>query len=170
MDHVAGGEPAIPARTRPSPTSGRKGTYAQVTTNNPVDQHVGRRIRERRLFLGLSRAALAQQIGVTAQQYDKYESAKNRLSASRLFDVANCLKVSVSHFFEQMSEEVCNSSPARILVSEPARGTDLPAMTGYEGRQTQELIRNWQELPKHARNRVVDLLRSMVALSAGGDR
>lgn len=158
--------PAASARVKMVSTTGRKGTYEHVTTNNPVDQHVGRKVRERRLLLGLSQSAVAQQIGVTGQQYQKYEKGENRISASRLFDVANCLKVPVSHFFDDMSDQTRDSSPAHILGGAPAIELDLPATTGYARRQTLELLRLWQQLPDHARGRVVDLVRSMVDLSS----
>lgn len=160
-----GDEPPAAARVKATPTSGRKGTYEHVTTNNPVDQHVGRKVRERRLLLGLSQSAVAQQIGVTGQQYQKYEKGENRISASRLFDVANCLKVPVSHFFDDMSDETRDASPAHILAGAPPLDIELPATTGYARRQTLELLRLWQQLPDHARGRVVDLVRSMVDLS-----
>ncbi|MEQ8817629.1 MAG: helix-turn-helix transcriptional regulator [Thalassobaculum sp.] len=138
-----------------------------MTTNNPVDQHVGRRVRERRLALGLSQSAIAQQIGVTGQQYQKYEKGENRISASRLFDLANCLRVPVSHFFDEMADETRVASPAHMLSSEPIAEFDAPiTANSYERRQTHELLRLWQQLPDHARGRVVDLVRSMVDLSS----
>lgn len=151
---------------RPVSTGGRKGTYEHVTTNNPVDQHVGRRVRERRLLLGLSQNAVAQQIGVTGQQYQKYEKGENRISASRLFDLANTLKVPVSHFFDDMADATKGSSPAHILSGAPAIDVDIPVTPSYARRQTLELLRLWQQLPDHARGRVVDLVRSMVDLSS----
>lgn len=151
----------------PVSTTGRKGTYEHVTTNNPVDQHVGRRVRERRLALGLSQSAVAQQIGVTGQQYQKYEKGENRISASRLFDLANCLRIPVSYFFEEMTDETREASPAGMLTGTPLPEPEAPAQaTSYERRQTMEMLRLWQQLPDHARGRVVDLIRSMVELAA----
>ncbi|MGE5505370.1 MAG: helix-turn-helix domain-containing protein [Actinomycetota bacterium] len=65
-----------------------------------IDEHVGRRIRERRIMLGLSQQALASLIGVTYQQAHKYERGINRLSASRLFDISVALGVDISFFFD----------------------------------------------------------------------
>lgn len=65
-----------------------------------VDHHVGARIRERRTMLGLSQQQLAKMIGVTYQQAHKYERGLNRISAGRLFEIAQVLDVPVSYFFE----------------------------------------------------------------------
>ena len=65
-----------------------------------VDHHVGARIRERRTTLGLSQQQLAKMIGVTYQQAHKYERGLNRISAGRLFEIAQVLDVPVSYFFE----------------------------------------------------------------------
>ena len=64
-----------------------------------VDQLVGRRMRERRLMLGLSQQQLAELIGVTYQQAHKYEAGVNRISAGRLYQIAQALGVDISYFF-----------------------------------------------------------------------
>jgi len=156
--------PGVPGGGLVSVTN-RKGMYEQVTTNNPVDQHVGRRMRERRLVLGLSLSEIAKQLGVTGQQYQKYEKGLNRVSASRLFDLTKCLKVPVSHFFENMTEETEEASPAKMLSGAPTIDAEPPVTSSYEQIQTQELLRMWQQLPEHAQARVVDLVRSMVDLT-----
>jgi len=70
-----------------------------------ADRHVGARIRERRLMLGLSQQQLASMIGVTYQQAHKYERGLNRISAGRLFEIALVLAVPVSWFFEGLQED-----------------------------------------------------------------
>jgi transcriptional regulator with XRE-family HTH domain len=70
-----------------------------------VDRHVGARIRERRLMLGITQEELANLIGVTYQQEHKYESGVNRVSAGRLFDIAQALGVDVAYFFEGVGEQ-----------------------------------------------------------------
>ncbi len=77
-----------------------------------ADRHVGLRIRERRIMLGLSQQQLAQMIGVTYQQAHKYERGLNRISAGRLYDIARVLSVPISWFFEGMVDE-----PAAVEVS-----------------------------------------------------
>ncbi|MCH8237583.1 MAG: helix-turn-helix transcriptional regulator [Proteobacteria bacterium] len=71
-----------------------------VNRATATDRHVGNRIRERRVMLGLSQQQMAEMIGVTYQQAHKYERGINRISAGRLFEIAQVLGVSVGHFFE----------------------------------------------------------------------
>ena len=71
---------------------------------NPVDIHVGGRVRVRRKFLGLSQTDLAVALGLTFQQVQKYERGTNRISASKLFEIARTLKVPVAYFFEGYSQ------------------------------------------------------------------
>ena len=66
---------------------------------NPIDVHVGKRIRTRRLFLGMNQETLANQLGLTFQQVQKYEGGANRVSASRLSAMADILGVPISFFF-----------------------------------------------------------------------
>ncbi|MBB4286893.1 helix-turn-helix domain-containing protein [Roseospira goensis] len=70
-----------------------------------VDRFVGQRIRERRVMLGLSQQQMAEMIGVTYQQAHKYERGINRISAGRLFEIAQVLGVPVSFFFEGLEQE-----------------------------------------------------------------
>ncbi|MBV8937093.1 MAG: helix-turn-helix transcriptional regulator [Alphaproteobacteria bacterium] len=70
-----------------------------------IDRHVGARIRERRIMLGFTQQQLADLIGVTYQQAHKYERGINRVSAGRLFEVAQVLSVPVNYFFDGLSEE-----------------------------------------------------------------
>ena len=69
---------------------------------DPVDVHVGARIRTRRLLLGMNQETLANALGLTFQQVQKYEGGANRVSASRLAEVAEVLGVSVSYFFSDL--------------------------------------------------------------------
>lgn len=69
---------------------------------NPIDAHVGARVRMRRLLLGLSQDKLGEELGVTFQQVQKYERGANRIGASRLFEIARVLTVPVGFFFEGM--------------------------------------------------------------------
>ncbi len=68
---------------------------------NPVDIHVGERVRLRRKMLGLSQTQLANELGVTFQQVQKYERGTNRIGSSRLFHISIVLDVPISYFFEQ---------------------------------------------------------------------
>src|SRR5580704_10230220 len=70
---------------------------------HPIDVHVGARLRQRRILLGMSQTALGNAAGITFQQIQKYEGGGNRISSSRLFEFARILDVPVSHFFEEMA-------------------------------------------------------------------
>ena len=70
-----------------------------------IDDHVGGRIRERRIMLGLTQQQLAEMIGVTYQQAHKYERGINRVSAGRLFEVARALSAPITYFYEGIGEE-----------------------------------------------------------------
>jgi len=71
---------------------------------NPIDVHVGRRVRLRRRELGVSQAWLADRLGLTFQQIQKYERGGNRISASKLYAIAKLLEVPITHFFEGLDD------------------------------------------------------------------
>jgi transcriptional regulator with XRE-family HTH domain len=94
------------------------------TTNRTqdIDRHVGGRIRERRIMLGLTQQQLADLIGVTYQQAHKYERGINRVSAGRLYEVARVLSVAVGYFFEGLDAEGTRAvSPRERMCLELAR-------------------------------------------------
>src|SRR3569833_1071618 len=78
---------------------------AAARTPNPVDLHVGLRIRLRRRELGVSQERLAESIGLTFQQVQKYERAANRVSASKLWEMARALKTNVRYFYEGLGAD-----------------------------------------------------------------
>ena len=106
-------DPAVDAATPDLP----------VPRANMADRHVGTRIRERRVMLGLSQQQLAAMIGVTYQQAHKYERGLNRISAGRLFDIASVLNVPISWFFEGIPADgtVAELSPRQRMCLELAR-------------------------------------------------
>lgn len=71
---------------------------------NPVDLHVGARIRMRRKVLGVSQEKLAEELGLTFQQVQKYERGANRVSASKLYEIARALSAPVAYFFEGLTD------------------------------------------------------------------
>jgi transcriptional regulator with XRE-family HTH domain len=112
-DGGAGGP--TPVRTT---TSGRR----SVGRTQDIDRHVGARVRERRIMLGLTQQQLADLIGVTYQQAHKYERGINRVSAGRLFEIAQVLSVPVSYFFDGLDEQGGRSiSPRERMCLELAR-------------------------------------------------
>ena len=81
---------------------------------NPIDVHVGSQLKLRRVLLGLSQERLADELGITFQQVQKYEKGLNRIGASRLWDLAQVLGVSVAYFYENLDENTQNKSPRKI--------------------------------------------------------
>ncbi|MDA8232124.1 MAG: helix-turn-helix domain-containing protein [Magnetospirillum sp.] len=132
---------------------------------NPIDVHVGGRVRLRRTLLGMSQEKLGEALGLTFQQVQKYERGANRIGASRLFDLSRVLDVPVSFFFDDMSGEVEQLSPRLMsgLTEEPATFEADP-MTK---RETLELVRAYYRIiDPQVRKRVLDLAR---ALGGSGD-
>ena len=70
-----------------------------------IDRHVGTRIRERRILMGLTQQQLADRIGITYQQAHKYERGTNRVSAGRLFEIAGVLGVPIDYFYERLGAD-----------------------------------------------------------------
>src|SRR6201998_3236858 len=79
---------------------------------NPIDVHVGGRVRLRRTLLGMSQEKLGEAIGLTFQQVQKYERGANRIGASRLFDLSRVLDVPVSFFFDDIKAETVEAVQA----------------------------------------------------------
>jgi transcriptional regulator with XRE-family HTH domain len=137
---------------------------------DPVDIHVGSRIRTRRILLGQSQENIASQLGISFQQLQKYESGANRISASRLYDVAYILDVPVAYFFDEMPETV--RYPDGEGKSMPADGNAethaLPIPAVLQNRTTLDLIRDFYRIgSSHQQRCVLDLIRAMAEMPAG---
>ena len=77
---------------------------------NPVDLHVGARIRMRRKILGVSQEKLADDLGLTFQQVQKYERGANRVSASKLYEIARSLQAPISYFFDGLADPLATEA------------------------------------------------------------
>lgn len=84
---------------------------------NPIDVHVGKRLRLRRELLGMSQEMLGSLLGVTFQQVQKYERGTNRMGSSRLWDIAQVLDVGIDFFFDDMPSEIAEQSPRCFALS-----------------------------------------------------
>ena len=84
-----------------------------ATRSSKVDGHVGRRVRERRREIGMSQTKLADALGISFQQVQKYEIGGNRVAASRLWDMAKALEVDVEYFFEGIQKRAKRSRKAK---------------------------------------------------------
>ncbi len=81
---------------------------------HPIDVHVGRRVRQRRTLLGMSQTQVGEKLGITFQQFQKYEKGANRISASRLYQLTHILDVPALYFFDGLDEGAEVSSPDDI--------------------------------------------------------
>ena len=118
------------------------------TAFNPIDVHVGARLRARRTLLGLSQTALGDAIGVTFQQLQKYERGSNRAAASRLYDLSQILDVDPAYFFDGMEEETRKGSPAQLLRRRSTRSPKKPSKSEDPliKRETLELVRAYYKI------------------------
>lgn len=116
---------------------------------NPVDLHIGQRVRHRRWLLGMTQQQLAQAVGIRFQQIQKYESGANRISASRLWDLARALEMPVSFFFEGLA---------------PSKDGDAADMMGdgvMQNKETMDLIRAYYGLEEGPRRRLLELAKAL---------
>ena len=135
---------------------------------NPVDVHVGARVRLRRTLLGLSQEKLGEAIGLTFQQVQKYERGANRIGASRLYDLSRVLQVPVSYFFEEMSDDVASASPGQLRGMAQEQDTYEPDPMAK--RETLELVRAYYRIKDpQVRRRVFDLAKALASSSEGED-
>jgi transcriptional regulator with XRE-family HTH domain len=116
---------------------------------NPIDVHVGKRIRVRRLFLGMNQETLANGLGLTFQQVQKYEGGGNRVSASRLAEMARILDVSIPYFFADMLTESGQGSAAQRAAREHAEEPEtIDLLRFYYGISDAELRQQFAALVK----------------------
>ncbi len=134
---------------------------------NPVDKHVGHRLRQRRGLLGISQEKLGEAVGLTFQQIQKYERGSNRIGASRLYQFSCILDVSVSYFFDDMPEEL--KTPEGQLSGFSDGGQESIDRDPMARRETMELVRAYyQILSPLVRKRVLELTRSIGSMGDDG--
>lgn len=115
--------------------------------SHPLDVHVGKRIRHRRWLVGMTQQQLAAAVGIKFQQIQKYETGANRVSASRLWDIAAALEVQIKFFFDGIDEK--QSVDGSGYISEDIIG-DKEAL---------DLVRSYYAIPENQRRRLFDLAR-----------
>ena len=114
-----------------------------------VDVHVGQRIRQRRWLTGMTQQKLAELVGIKFQQIQKYETGANRVSASRLWDIADALNIDVAHFFEGLEAEKTKNETVPENIPADLIG-DKEAM---------DLVRSYYAIPENQRRRLFELAR-----------
>lgn len=123
---------------------------------HPVDVHVGKRLRHRRWLVGMTQQQLAESVGIKFQQIQKYETGANRVSASRLWDIAKSLEVDVSFFFEGYNPD------AQAVEARNAEAVDAPAAAPSDllgDKEALDLVRSYYAIPENQRRRLFDLAR-----------
>ena len=116
-----------------------------------IDMHLGRRLRRRRRILGLTQQQLAGACGVRFQQIQKYECAANRMSAARLWQLAEVLDVPVSYFYEGLSSDLAPATPE----------SDGDGSAPRDRKETTALIQAFHALSERPRQRLLDLAKSL---------
>lgn len=124
------------------------------TTPHPVDLHVGRAIRTRRKLIGISQNALADDLGLTFQQVQKYERGTNRVSASKLFQIAGLLDTTVATFFDGLKHD---NQPLSADIGHASAVIDL---LGEQGGL--QLARAYLDLPPKLRLKVISIACTLV--------
>ena len=149
-------------------TNRKKGSRGRTASGkpNPVDVHVGSRVRLRRTLLGMSQEKLGEALGLTFQQVQKYERGANRVGSSRLYDLSRVLEVPIAFFFDDMSDETRAQSPSFLAnaASAPAGLAEpepLPSDPLVK-RETLDLVRAYYRIcDPQVRRRVYDLAKAL---------
>lgn len=118
--------------------------------SDEIDVHLGKRLRRRRRLLGLTQQQLAEACGVRFQQIQKYECAANRMSAARLWRIAEVLDVPVGYFYDGLGGD-----------RDPGPREGEANREVFSRRETRELIRAYYSLSERPRRRLLDLARSL---------
>jgi len=116
-----------------------------------IDLHLGRRLRRRRRLLGLTQQQLAVQVGIRFQQIQKYECGANRISAARLWQLAEALETPIAYFYDGLAEAMEADAPT-------PKGGEV-----FSRKETLDLIQAYYQLDERPRRRLLDLAKSLHA-------
>ena len=111
---------------------------------HPVDVHVGKRVRHRRWMVGMTQQQLAEKVGIKFQQIQKYETGMNRVSASRLWDIAQAVEVPVSFFFEGLDDSHLHDAVEGDILAD---------------KEALQLVRAYYAMPEAQRRQIFELAR-----------
>ncbi len=142
---------------------------------NPVDLHVGNRVRIFRTLKGFSQERLGTALGLTFQQVQKYEKGMNRIGASRLWDISQVLQTPIALFYEDLPVEAESLSPRHLNDVESDADSDkveesvvLCDDNPLMRRETLELVRAYYQIGNRAvAHKLLDLVKSMAPLEEG---
>ncbi len=130
---------------------------------HPIDMHVGARVRQRRVLQGMTQTNLADALGLTFQQVQKYELGTNRISASRLHDLSRVFDVPINYFFEDMSPEVAASS---LAIKGRGKAKKLPSyeLDPMTTQETMSLVRAYYKInDAGVRKRIYEMTKTLGA-------
>ncbi len=132
-----------------------------MDSKNPtkVDRHVSKRLSDRRIELGITQDALAKRLGISPQQFQKYENGKNRISAGRLFQLAVALDTTIPYFYEGLQ------SISRALLRGVAE--EAAEFEGPDDVEAAELVMTFRSIQDPAARRAVVALARKSAEGAG---
>ncbi|MGB9153902.1 MAG: helix-turn-helix domain-containing protein [Alphaproteobacteria bacterium] len=134
---------------------------------DPIDIHVGARLRVRRNIVGLTQEKLGKALGLTFQQIQKYERGTNRMGSSRLFQAAKILSVPVSYFFEEIPTSLSFTSQPGFADEAQSQLTDAPLSADFDDNllhrdEVLKLVRAYYRIPNaNQRHRVYEMIRLM---------
>jgi transcriptional regulator with XRE-family HTH domain len=129
---------------------------------NPIDVHVGTRIRLRRTLMGMSQERLGEALGLTFQQVQKYERGVNRVGASRLYDLSRVLDVPISFFYDDMPESLGGLRAAPRAAAGFGDAQEAFGDDTLSRRETLELVRAYYRIADPGvRKRMFDLIKSL---------
>ncbi len=135
---------------------------ANRKTPHPVDIHVGERVRLRRMMVGMSQDKLADALGLTFQQVQKYEKGANRVGASRLFQIANILNVPVQFFYDDFTQEL--GLPVNGFAEDDSASEFMGLLATPEGVQ---LCKAFSQITDPAvRKKLLDLIKTLALSSS----
>jgi len=124
---------------------------------NPIDVHVGSRVRLRRMLLGMSQEKLGEHLGLTFQQIQKYEKGINRIGASRLFDLSKVLAVPVQFFYEELP--MASGDAAGGFADRPAESYAVEFLSSREGLELNKAFARITD--PRVRRSIVELVRAL---------
>ncbi|MHC8507972.1 MAG: helix-turn-helix domain-containing protein [Rhodospirillales bacterium] len=147
----------------------KKVTRLPPGTPNPVDVHVGARVRQRRTLLGMSQESLGDAVGLTFQQIQKYERGANRIGASRLYEFSRILDVPVASFFEDLPGEL-DTHDGRFAAGMRDQDQDGIEADPLARRETLEMVRAYYRIADpRVRKRLFELTKALGASVEGED-
>jgi len=124
---------------------------------NPIDIHVGARLKLRRHLMGISQTQLGDAVGLTFQQVQKYERGSNRVGCSRLFEFSKILTVPISYFFDDMPKEISGKNPVNLGNADNDNANDP-----LKSPETKELVEAYYRIPNpKVRKKVFELFKEI---------